>query len=333
MNDGPLGHSKETMMLRRSILLAGLSVAALARSQSLSSRPIRVIVPWTVGGGTDIAARILSVRLGAILNTQIIIENKAGGTGVIGTDFVAKSAPDGHTLVFGTNSTFSIAPSLIKLPYDPIKDLTPVTRVGAVPHVLTVYPGVAAKTVAELVALAKAKPDELTFGSSGVGSTVQLAAVQFQIVTGTKLFHVPYKGSGQSVADTIAGNVMISTDTLPAVLQQIKGGRLRALAVMGPRRVSSLPDVPTIAEAGAPGAEGVTWYGLYGPAGMPKSLVNEIYGAVAKAMTESGVKGRFVELGADETISASPEEFANMAVAELERYAKIIKAAGIVLAS
>jgi tripartite-type tricarboxylate transporter receptor subunit TctC len=320
-------------MLRRSILLAGLATATLARSQSLSARPIRVVVPWPAGGGTDIAARILSVRLGALLNTQIIVENKAGGTGVIGTDYVAKSAPDGHTLVLGTNSTFSIAPNLIKMPYDPIKDLTPVTRVGAVPHILTVHPGVAAKTVLELVALAKAKPDELSFGSSGVGSTVQLAAVQFQIVTGTKLLHVPYKGSGQSVADTVAGNVLISTDTLPSVLQQIKVGRLRALAVMGPSRVSSLPGVPTIAEAGAPGAEGVTWYGLYGPAGMSKALVNEIYSAVAKAMAEPGLKQRFLELGADETISTSPEEFSKMAAAELDRYAKIIKAAGIVPSS
>ncbi len=315
-------------MLRRSLLLAGLAAVPALRAQSLAGRPIRIIVPWTAGGGTDVVARAMSGKLGEALGTSIFIENKPGATGVIGTDTVAKAAPDGHTLVLGTNATFSIAVGLLKLPYDAQKDLTPITRVASVPHVLTVHPSVPANTVAELVALAKAKPNGLSFGSSGIGSTVQLAGEQFKLATGTKILHVPYKGSGQSVADTIAA-CAVSFDTLPAVEAQIKAGRLRPLAILGPRRVPSLPDVPTVGEAGVQGAECVTWYGLYGPGALPAPLVGEIYDKVVGVLATPELKTRLKELGAEDTSPPAPDEFRKIAASEIVRYATVIKAAGI----
>jgi len=318
------------MKWRSLMMVLVASVATMAGAQSLSGRPIRMVVPWTAGGGADISARIIAPKLGEALDTQIVIDNKPGATGMLGTDLVAKAAPDGHTLVLGTNSTFVIAAGLFtKMPYDPVKDLTPITRVAAVPHVLSVHPSVPAHTVAELIAYAKANPGKLSFGSSGTGSTPHLAGERFMIATGTNLLHVPYKGSGQSLADTLAGNVQVTFDTLPSVIGHIKGGKLRPLAVLGPTRASSLPGVPAIAEAGVQGAEGVTWYGIYGPAGMDPKVVAQVHREVVKVMASPEIAAKFKEFGAEEFASRSPDEFSKMVVNEIGVYQKVIKQAGI----
>jgi tripartite-type tricarboxylate transporter receptor subunit TctC len=289
-----------------------------------------VIVPWAPGGGADIMARLVSGKLSEALGQQFIVENKPGATGTVGTDFVAKSAPDGYTLVSGTNSTYVIAPALgAKMNYDWDKDLTPIVRIGAVPHVLALHPSVSAKTVKEFVDIAKAKAGQLAYGSSGTGSTPQLAGETFKLMSGINLLHVPYKGSGQSLIDTVGGVVQVSFDTLPALLGHIRSGKLKPIAVLGPKRVGALPDVPTITEAGFPGAEGLTWFGLYGPAGLPQPIVQKLHAEVSKVVKLADVKARFETLGAEEGTHESPAEFAASAKSEVAKYVKVAKAAGI----
>jgi tripartite-type tricarboxylate transporter receptor subunit TctC len=316
--------------LGRWLLAFTLAAAGAAAAQDYPVKPVRVIVPWAPGGGADITARLVTAKLTESLGQQFVVENKAGATGTIGTDIVAKAAPDGYTLVLGTNSTFVIAVALgAKLPYDPDKDLTPIVRVNAVPHVLSVHPSLPVKTVNELIALIKAKPGGYSYGSSGNGSTPQLAGETFKLMTGLNLLHVPYKGSGQSLQDTIGGVVQVSFDTMPSQLGHLKNGRLRPLALLGTTRVPALPDTPTIAEAGFAGAEGMTWFGLYGPGGMPAALVQKLHGEVGKVMKLADVKARFDSLGAQDGSAESPQDFAASAKAEIAKYAKVAKAAGI----
>jgi len=293
-------------------------------------KPIRMIVPWTVGGGADAVARVIGAKLSDAWGQPIVIDNKPGATGTIGTDIVAKASPDGYTLILGNNSTYVYAVSLYnKLPYDPEKDLTPISRVAEVPHILSVHPSVPAKTVAELVALAKAQPGMLSYGSSGTGSTPHVAGEVFMSLTGTKFLHVPYKGAGQSVADTVSGQVQVSFDTLPSVIAFINAGRLRPLAVMGPQRIASLPNLPTTAEAGVPGAEGSTWYGLYGPANMPPAVVKKIHDEVARIVKSPDVKAKFDTLGAIETASLPSAELASSVKIDIVKYGKILSSIGV----
>ena len=303
-----------------------------AGAQAFPAKPIRMLTPWPPGGGTDIVTRLVSAKLAEAWGQQVVVENRAGATGTIGTDLVAKSAPDGYTLIIGTNATHVLAVSLLpSLPYDQQKDLTPVTRIAAVPHIIAVNPSVNARTLGELIALAKAGPGKIAFGSAGNGSTPHLAGELFKSIAGVDLQHVPYKGTGQSLQDTLGGQVQVSFDTMPSVLPHIKSGKLRALAIAGPKRVPALPDVPTVAEAGAPGAEGMTWYGMFGPAGLPPEIVRKLHAEVVKIVALPDVKARLDALGSDETASASPEEFAAMVRADIAKYAKVIKAAGLKL--
>lgn len=318
------------MSLHRLFALICLLFSAVAMAQEYPTKPIRMVTPWPPGGGTDIVARLIAAKLTDAWGQQVVVENKSGATGTIGTDMVAKSAPDGYTLILGTNATHVIAVSLFsKLPYDQQKDLTPITRVAGVPHVIAVHPSVEARNVRELVALAKASPGKIAFGSAGNGSTPHLAGELFKTITGVNLLHVPYKGTGQSLQDTIGGVVQVSFDTMPSVLPHIKNGRLRALAIAGPKRVSALPDVPAVAEAGFPGAEGMTWYGLFGPAGLPAPIVQKIFSEVVKVVRLPDVKSRLDSLGTEETTNASPEEFAAMVRSDIAKYAKVIKSAGL----
>ncbi|MEO8754598.1 MAG: tripartite tricarboxylate transporter substrate binding protein [Casimicrobiaceae bacterium] len=315
---------------RNLLAVALLVVATVASAQEYPVKPIRLIVPWAPGGGADILARLLAPKLGEAFGQPVYVENKPGATGTVGTDYVSKSAPDGYTLLLGNNSTYVIAVGLYnKLPYDPEKGLTPISRVDEVPHILAVNPTVPAKSMAELIALAKTKPGEIPYGSSGSGSTPHVAGEMFMYVTGTKFLHVPYKGSGPSLADTVAGNVLVSFDTLPSVLQFVQAGRLRALAVMGPKRVSALPDLPTTTELGFPGAEGVTWYGLYGPPGLPPAIVRKLHDEIAKVVKQPDVKARLETFGAIETASIPTEEFSAGVKSEIDRYSKMLQAAGV----
>jgi len=251
-------------------MTAGRALAALtcvlpaaaacgAAAQDYPARPVRMVVGFPPGGGTDVMARLVAPKLTAAWGQQVVIDNRAGATGIIGTDLVAKAAPDGYTLLMGHVSTNAIAASLFaKLPFDPMKDFAPITRVSSVPHIVVVHPSLDVHSVKELIALARAKPGQLTFPSAGNGSTPHLAGEIFKTMTGVNLIHVPYKGSGQSVQDLLGGQVLVAFDTTPTVIQYVKAGRLRPLAVSTKKRLASLPDVPTVDESGVPGYEVTT---------------------------------------------------------------------------
>lgn len=318
------------MNARKWLLVLGVALVSCVQAQDYPTRPIRMITPWPPGGGADIVARLVAAKMSENWGQQVLVENRSGATGTIGTDVVAKAPSDGYTLTLGTNATHVIAVSLLaRMPYDQEKDLTPVTRVVAVPHVISVHPGINARTLAEFVALAKSRPGQISFGSAGNGSTPHLAGEIFKSIAGVDLLHVPYKGTGQSLQDTLGGQVQVSFDSMPSVLSHIRSGKLRPLAIAGPRRVPALPEIPTVAEAGVPGAEGMTWYGMFGPAGLPLPIVRKLHAEVSRIVQLPDMKSRLEALGADEMASASPEDFAAMVKSDIAKYAKVIKAAGL----
>jgi tripartite-type tricarboxylate transporter receptor subunit TctC len=294
------------------------------------TKPIRLLVGFAPGGGTDIVARILAPKLTEMWAQQIVIDNRTGATGTIAAGFVALAPPDGYTLLMGHASTNTVAPNLYAtVPFDPLKDFAPVTLAGSVPHLVSVHPSVPVRSIRELIALAKANPGQLTFPSSGYGGMSHVAGAVFMQMTDTKFVHVPYKGAGLSVQDLIAGQVKVSFDTSPAVMAFVKAGRLRALAAAAPKRLASLPDLPTVSEAGVPGYTMSSWYGVFAPARTPQAVVRTIHAAVNRAQDLPDVKERMDELGADDARTATPEAFAAMVKSELARFAKVIKAAGM----
>ena len=312
------------------LALAGMIAAGGALAQDYPSKPIRMIVGFPPGGGTDVMARLITPRMTEAWGQQVVIDNRAGATGIIGTDLVAKAVPDGYTLLMGHVATNAIAWSLFaKLPFDPAKDFAPITRVSSVPHVLVVHPSVDVRSVKELIALAKAKPGQLTFPSAGNGSTPHLAGEIFKTMTGVNLVHVPYKGTGQSLQDLLGGQVQVGFDTTAAEIQYVKAGRLRPLAVTTSKRIASLPDVPTVAESGVPGYEVTTWYGLFAPAGTPIAVVRKVFTETARIVRLPDVKERLDGMGTEETTNASPEEFAALVKSDIAKYAKVVKAAGL----
>ena len=303
---------------------------AAAAAQQYPVKPIRMIVGFVPGGGTDIVARIIAPKLSEAWSEQVVIDNRAGATGTIAAGLVAHATPDGYTLLMGHASSNTIAPNLYaKVPFDAYHDFAPVTLAGSVPHLISVHPSVAARTIQELIALAKANPGKLTTPSSGYGSMSHIAGEIFKLMTNINLTHVPYKGAGQSVQELIAGQVKVSFDTTPAVMNFVKAGKLRPLAVAAPKRLASLSEVPTVSEAGVPGYTISSWYGVFAPAGTPAVIVRKIHAAVNRAQDLPDVKERMDILGADEMRTASPEAFAAMVKSELARYAKVIKATGI----
>jgi tripartite-type tricarboxylate transporter receptor subunit TctC len=317
-------------LLRTSLALIVAATCATAVAQDYPVKPIRVLVGFAPGGGTDIVARILAPKLTEMWNQQIVIDNRTGATGTIAAGFVALAPADGYTLLMGHASTNTIAPSLYaKVPFDPLNDFAPVTLAGSVPHLISVHPSVPVKSVQELIALAKANPGQLTTPSSGYGGMSHIAGAVFMWMTDTKFVHVPYKGAGLSVQDLIAGQVKVSFDTTPAVMPFVKAGRLRALAAAAPKRLASLPDVPTVAEAGVAGYTMSSWYGVFAPARTPAAIVRIVHAAVNRAQDLPDVKERMDQLGADDARTATPAAFAAMVKSELARYAKVIKAVGI----
>ena len=267
-----------------SVLLAtGAWSSAVA--QQYPTKAVRIVVGFAPGGGTDIVARIIGAKLTELWGQGFIVDNRAGATGTIGADITAKSPPDGYTIMMGHVNSHGIAPNLFKkLPYDAQRDFAMVAHVGYVPNVLVVHPSIPAKTVAELVAIAKSKPGELNYASSGVGSTQHLAGELFQLTTGTKLVHVPYKGSGPAVMDLIAGHVLMNFDTMPPVLPHIRSGKMKALALTTPKRSPQLPQVPTMIEAGLKGFEMTNWYGVMAPANTPGDIVARLNTEINKAL-------------------------------------------------
>ncbi|MFM1989064.1 MAG: hypothetical protein RJA99_2021 [Pseudomonadota bacterium] len=318
---------------RRALLAAACGAAPLlvpmpAAAQAWPTKPLRIMVGANAGGGTDIIARMLAEKLSASLGQQVIVENRPGASNTIAADVTAKAAPDGHTLLVATNTGQAIAPHLIRLAFDPLRDIAPIALIVDVPNVLVVNPALPAKSVAELVALAKAKPGELKYASSGVGSTQHIAGEAFAAATGTKLVHVPYKGSAQAHLDLMSGQVETMFDTTSSAMQHIRGGKLRALAVTTPKRSSELPEVPTLAEAGVKGAEMGTWYGLFTTGGTPAPIVERLVAEAARAMQQPDVQARLRGLGG-EPGTLSREQFAAMNRAEYERFGKLIREAGI----
>ena len=306
-------------------LAASLSVPVAA--QTYPSKPVRLIVPFAPGGFTDVVARILGQRLSVSMGQQFVIENKAGAGSTIGTDFVAKAAPDGYTLVM-ISTTHVISPWIYKsMPYDPIKGFVPVTKLVDSPYVLLVNPKVPARNVQEFIALAKASPDTLRYASSGNGSSQHLMGGLFASLTGTKLQHVPYRGSSGAATDLVAGVVESSFAGVPNALAQVPAGRLRALAVTTAKRIPQLPDVPTLQEAGVPGYEASVWLALLAPAGTPRDIVNRLNAEVAKLMESGETRKALYEAGVEVSLS-TPDALGEYMVKEMERWGKVVKDTG-----
>jgi tripartite-type tricarboxylate transporter receptor subunit TctC len=321
-------------MLHRTLRLAGAcafaALATLAGAQTYPNKPVRIEVGAGAGGGTDIIARMLAEKYQAAFGQPFVVENKPGASNTIAAEFTARAAPDGHTLLLATNTGAAIAPHLIKLAYEPNKDLIPVALIVVVPNVLVVGPNVPANNVRDLIALVKAKPDGFAYGSSGVGSTQHLAGEAFNLAAGTKAVHVPYKGSSQALADLVGGQIQLDFDTTSSAMAFIKGGKVKALAVMSPKRTPELPDVPTLAEAGLPGVEMTTWYGLFVTAGTPRPIVDRLYAETMKIIAMPDVQKRLAGLGG-EPGNATQAEFATLVKSDYDRFGKLIKDANVKL--
>jgi tripartite-type tricarboxylate transporter receptor subunit TctC len=308
-----------------------LCIAALCSTQVLAqawpSKPLRLVVPFPPGGPTDILGRAVGAKLGELLGQPVIIDNKGGAGGGIGADNVAKSAPDGYSLLLGTTGTHTINPNLYsKLPYDPIKDFVAVSLVVKYLNILVVNPNVPVKSVAELIALAKHKPGQVTFGSAGNGSSNHLTAEMLATMTGVKMQHVPYKGSGPALNDVIAGQISFMFDQYSTVGPNIKAGKLRAIGIATKQRHPLLPDVPTIGES-VPGFEVSPWYGLFAPAGTPKEIIARLNTELTKVMKSQEINDRMTTLGWD-PVTNSPEEFTAQIKSELAIWADVVKKSG-----
>ena len=300
-----------------------------AMAQDYPNKPVKMIVGFSPGGFTDVLGRLIAQKLQERLGQPVIVENKVGAAGTIGADFVAKSKPDGYTLLMGHVNSNSIAPALYpKLPYDVLKDFTPIVHVASTPLLLTVHPSVPASDVNSFVALAKKSPNSLRFASSGVGSAQHLAAEQFMLATRTQMNHIPYKGSGQAIVDLLSGQVELNFESPPNTLQHINVGKLKALGITSTKRSPLLPNVPTIAEQGLPGYEMGQWFGVFGPAGMPTELTHRIAGEIIAIIKSPDVVEKINQQGG-EVIATGPERFAAFLRKDTAQWAKLIKDANI----
>ena len=315
-------------------IVTSISVALCACTTSAQTayptKPVRIMVGASAGGGTDIVARMLAEKFGAVFKEPFVVENRPGASNTIAADVTAKAAPDGHTLLVATNTGQAIAPHLIKLSFDPIKDLTPIALIVTVPNVLVINQQVSAKDAKDLVAMMNAKPNTFTYASSGVGSTQHLAGEGFKLATGVKMTHVPYKGSSQAHLDLIAGSVQVMFDTTSSAMGQIKAGKLKPLAVTSPKRSAELPDVPTLAEAGIPGFEMTTWYGLFVTSGTPKEVVTRLVDEANKILRLPDVQTRLRGLGG-EPAGMTVEQFASLNKTDFDRFGKLIRDANVKL--
>jgi tripartite-type tricarboxylate transporter receptor subunit TctC len=320
------------MLVRRVLVSAFVSAALLSSAttfaQTWPAKPVRVIVPFPPGGSTDVLGRIVSSKLGEALGQQAIVDNRSGAGGVIGTELVVRSPPDGYTLLFSASAPIAINVTLMKnITYDPRRDLAPVSRVGSVPLVLVVHPVVPARSVKELIALLRARPNDFNYASAGNGTPQHLSAELFRTLAGVQMRHVPYKGSGPAITDVIAGQVPITFEVFITALSYVKSGRLRALAQTASVRSAHLPDVPTIKETGVPAYESIGWYGLLAPAGTPPAIVAKLHTEMAKIMSTADMQRRMAELGADPA-NETPEQFGAFIREEIVKWAKVIKASG-----
>lgn len=307
---------------------AGLLGSAGALAQSYPTKPVTIIVPFAAGGTTDILARIIGQALTTELGQSVIVDNRAGAGGNIGGAMAAKAPADGYTLFMGTVGTHAINASLYKkMPFDPVKDFAPLTRVANVPNLLVANPNQPFKSVKELIAYAKANPGKVNFGSSGNGSSIHLSGELFKSLAKVDMVHVPYKGSAPAVTDLLGNQIAIMFDNMPSAIQHVRSGKLVPLAVTTAKRSPELPNVPTIAEAGVPGYEATSWFGMFAPAGTPAPVVAQLNKALVKVLNQADVKKKINEQGA-ETVSETPEQFAAFIQAESVKWGKVVKESG-----
>lgn len=314
-------------MVGLAMLAMGLGLTAQA--QSFPSKPMKIIVPFAPGGSTDVMARMMAEGLATRLNQQVVVDNKAGAGGNIGAVIVAKSPPDGHTLVMGSIGTHATN-SLIypQMPYDSEKDFAPVTQVAAVSLVLVVHPSLPAKSVKELIALLEKEPDRYNYASGGIGASQHLAGELFKYMTKTKMLHVPYKGSAGALSDMLSGRVPIMFADLPLVLSHVQSGGLRALSIGDTKRSPALPNVPTVAESGVPGYAANAWYGLFAPANTPQPIVAKLQSEIATILQQPAIRKRMTELGAT-PIGSTPAEFHKFQLSEMKRWKEVVDSANI----
>jgi tripartite-type tricarboxylate transporter receptor subunit TctC len=311
------------------LLVTAVSPARAADAPAaFPSKPVRLIVPFTPGGSTDILARAIGQKLTEAWGQPVVVDNRPGAGGIIGMEAAAKAVPDGYTLVMGHVGTLAANPALYKtLPYDPVKDFAPVTLIAMVPNVLVVGPAVPSRSVAELIALAKAKPGKLDYGSGGNGSAAHLATEYFKLKAGVDIQHVPYKGTAPALADLLGGQIGLMITGLPPVLPQTKSGRLRILGVASAQRLKQFPDIPTIAESGVPGYEATQWYGILVPAATSKDVVAKLNRDIVKALKDPAVAEKLATEGA-EPVGDSPEHFGAFIRGEIDLWGKVIRATG-----
>jgi len=310
------------------LLLVCLPTAAQAQADNFPTRQIRIVVPFPAGGATDIAARAIADKMSQNWKQPVVVENRAGAGGNVGSDVVAKSPADGYTLIMGVTGSHAINVSLYsKMPYDPVKDFEPISQVAVVPNVVVVHPSVPAQTLTEFIALAKRNPGKYDYASLGSGTAAHLGMEMLKTSANVFMVHIPYRGSAPAVADLIGGQVQVMMDGLPSALPHVKAGRLRALAVTSQKRSPAAPDLPTIAESGYPGFYADAWSGLFAPKGTPKAVVDKLAGEVRRILALPDVRERFAGLGA-EPVGSTPAEFAQHVQREIDKWAKVVKQSG-----
>jgi len=320
-------------MIRRKLprllpLAAALLIAVPAAAQNYPTRPVRVIVPFAAGGNTDITARAIGVRLSEVFGQQIVVENRPGGATNIGTELVAKAPPDGYTILMGGATNAINMSTQAKPPYDTVRDFAPIILCVKDANVLTTHPSLPAKNLKELIALARARPGQLNFASSGLGSSNQMAGELFKVMAQVNIVHIPYKGNTPALTDTLAGNVEMMFSGVPVLVPHIQSGRLRAIAIGSLKRFVAIPDVPTFDESGLKGYEATTWFGLMAPVKTPKEIVARWNKEVDKILASPNLKSRFLNDGL-EAMGGSQEEFARFIRVEIDKYAKVVKSSGM----
>ena len=317
-------HTRRMLTALAAALIAAPGLAA----EVYPTKPVRIVVPFAPGGGVDLTARILAQRLTERAGQSFIVDNRTGASGIIGTEFVAKSAPDGYTLLVGSQTTQAVVPAMYgKLNYDAARDFIGVTEIAVSPMLIVVHPSLPVKTVKDLIALAKARPGQLSYGAAS-GGTPHLAGELFRLVAHIDLLFVPYKGEGPAIADAMGGQISMVFSNLPVGLPQARGGRLRGIAVTSPQRVPTAPDIPTAAESGLPGYEAATWFGLFAPAATPRDIITKLNADAASALNVPEVKERMAAQGLF-VVASSPEQFATFLKAEIPRWTKVVKDAGV----
>ena len=322
--------SRKTAAIGAAALLCGSALAAapLAFAQDYPSRPVRIVIGFPPGGATDLVMRLMAPKYADIFKQQFIVENRPGANGVIATDLAAKAPPDGHLIHLATIGTLVISPAITKVPYDPSKDLAPVSQVVALQNIFIVHPTVPVKTLKDLIALAKAKPGAFNYATSGSGSPGHLATELFKSMTNVNIVHVPYKGGGPAMTDLLGGHIEIFVAVISTAVPQVKAGKARALAVTGAKRAAVLADVPTVAEAGLKGYEATNWYGLVVPAATPRPIIDRLNRETVNILNMPDIQKALLDRGIDAAPS-SPEEFGRYIRSENDKWVKVIKAVGI----